>query len=63
MSLFRSTVSRLYAIGTACTFSGAWLTGETGSMLPLALGASAALVCGAPLVVALWQRARLPRRR
>ena len=63
MSLFRSRVSRLYAAGMGCTFAGAWWSGETGSMAPLALGASAALICSAPLVIALWQRASGVRRR
>ncbi|CAN5784980.1 hypothetical protein BH11PSE8_BH11PSE8_33180 [soil metagenome] len=45
---------RTYSIGTGCTFAGAWLTGVVGSMWPLALGASAALLCTAPLVKAIW---------
>jgi hypothetical protein len=36
---------RLYAAGLACTFVGAWLTEVSGSFLPLALGASVALMC------------------
>ena len=42
-----------YAAGLSCTFFGAWLTDVTGSMLPLALGASASLVCTLPLVKAI----------
>ena len=47
-SLFR------YAIGLVSTFVGAWLTDLSGSMLPLALGASASLLCTVPLVKAIW---------
>lgn len=36
---------RLYAAGLGCTFVGAWLTEVSGSFLPLALGASVALMC------------------
>jgi hypothetical protein len=35
---------RLYAIGLGCVFAGAWATSVTGSMLPLAMSSSAALV-------------------
>lgn len=36
---------RLYAAGLGCTFGGAWLTEVSGSLLPLALGASVTLMC------------------
>ncbi len=35
-------------------FVGAWLTDLTGSVLPLALGASALLMCTVPLVKEIW---------
>jgi hypothetical protein len=41
----KSPLFRLYGIGLACTFVGAWLTEVSGSMLPLALGASVTLMC------------------
>ena len=47
-----------YLAGLACTFVGAWLTDLTGSMLPLALGASVSLMCTAPLVRQIWTRKR-----
>ena len=45
-----------YAVGLAATFGGAWLTEATGSLLPLALGASATLMLTVPLVKAIWRR-------
>jgi hypothetical protein len=56
MSPLRSRVFHRYLIGLLCTFVGAWLTSVTGSMLPLALGASANLLATAPLVKAIWSR-------
>jgi hypothetical protein len=47
-----------YFAGLAATFVGAWLTDVTGSMLPLALGASITLMCTVPLVRNLWYRKR-----
>ena len=41
---------RRYLAGLCATFVGAWATDVTGSMLPLALGASIALMCTVPLV-------------
>lgn len=35
----------LYAAGLACTLVGAWFTEISGSFVPLALGASATLMC------------------
>lgn len=49
---------RRYLAGLCATFVGAWATGETGSMLPLALGASVTLMCTVPLVRSLWKRPR-----
>lgn len=45
---------RRYLAGLCATFIGAWATDLTGSMLPLALGASITLMCTVPLVRALW---------
>lgn len=52
-ALFRRVFQR-YVIGVFSLFVGAWATGEAGSMLPLALGASALLLCTASLVKATW---------
>ncbi len=40
----------LYAAGQASVLAGAWAMHETGSMLPMALAASACLMLTAPLV-------------
>ena len=49
---------RAYLAGLCATFAGAWVTEVTGSMLPLALGASVALMCTASLVRSLLRRRR-----
>ena len=54
----QSSALRLYLGGLCATFGGAWLTEVTGSMLPLAMGASVTLMCTAPLVSKLWNRRR-----
>lgn len=54
MSLRFRQVLRHYAGGLAGLFVGAWLTDLTGSVLPLALGASALLMCTVPLVKEIW---------
>jgi hypothetical protein len=41
---------KLYAAGQAIVLAGAWAMSETGSMLPMALAASACLMLTAPLV-------------
>ncbi|HEY2188268.1 MAG TPA: hypothetical protein VGH48_06885 [Caldimonas sp.] len=41
---------QLYAAGQAIVLAGAWAMNETGSMLPMALAASACLMLTAPLV-------------
>lgn len=41
---------RLYAAGHAALLAGAWGMSATGSMLPMALAASACLMLTAPLV-------------
>ena len=65
-ALFRR-VFQQYVIGLLCLFIGAWATGETGSMLPLALGASALLLCTASLVKAICSKSdrntTIPRKR
>jgi hypothetical protein len=53
---FRPTFVR-YLAGLACTFAGAWLTGVTGSLIPLALGASASVMCTTSVVRRICQRA------
>jgi hypothetical protein len=47
---------RLYGAGLACTLLGAWLTEVTGSMLPLALGASVTLMCTFQVVKSIRTR-------
>lgn len=41
---------KLYAAGHGALLIGAWAMSETGSMVPMALAASACLVLTAPLV-------------
>jgi len=41
---------KLYATGHIVLLAGAWAMSETGSMLPMALAASACLMLTAPLV-------------
>ena len=43
-----------YTFALGATFIGAYLTEPTGSLLPLALGASALLLCTWTLVRAIW---------
>ena len=58
LALFRLPELRRYGLGLLAIFVGAWLTGETGSMLPLALAASAWTMLGMPLVRRLLRGAR-----
>lgn len=58
MTSMRTKSLRRYAAGMLAVFGGAWLTAETGSMLPLALGAAAALMSTASLVRAIWSGRR-----
>ncbi|MBC7954730.1 MAG: hypothetical protein H7Y33_02515 [Cytophagales bacterium] len=51
----------LYGAGLACTFAGAWLTEITGSLLPIAMGASVTLMCTVQVVRSLRAK-RAPRR-
>ena len=44
----------VYAGGMSALLVGAWLTEVAGSMVPLALGASALLLCTASSVRVLW---------
>ena len=48
----------LYAAGHAAVLAGAWCMAETGSMLPMALAASACLMLTAPLVRHIVARRR-----
>lgn len=59
-SLLRHRPLRLYALGHLLMLLGAWLMSVTGSMLPMALGASAALMLTMPVVRTLWARAARP---
>lgn len=47
-----------YLTGLAATFAGALGTEVTGSMLPLALGASVTLMWTVPVVRCLWNKRR-----
>ena len=58
MTPLRIQSLRRYAAGLLAVFVGAGLTAETGSMLPLALGAAAALMGTASLVRAIWSGRR-----
>ena len=51
---------RLYLLGLALIFAGAWAMGEYGSMLPMALASSAGLMLNVPLLRQLVQRIRRP---
>ena len=48
---------KLYAAGHAIVLAGAWAMHASGSMLPMALAASACLMLSAPLVRHLLARA------
>jgi hypothetical protein len=51
---------RLYLLGLALIFIGAWAMAESGSMLPMALASSAGLMLNVPLLRQLVQRVRRP---
>ena len=48
---------RLYLLGLALIFLGAWAMAASGSMLPMALASSAGLMLNVPLLRRLVQRA------
>lgn len=54
---------RRYALGMTCLLLGAGWTEASGSMLPLAMGSAAALMCTADLVKSLRARAAARRGR
>ena len=58
MEILRGRAMRLYLWGLGGTLLGAWLTGITSSMVPLALGASASILCTTLLVKAILTAAR-----
>ena len=58
LTLFRLLELRRYLLGLLAIFIGAWLTDATGSMLPLALAASAWMMLSVPLLRRLLRRAR-----
>ena len=65
-SLLRSQPMRLYLLGHGFIVLGAWLMDLSGSMLPMALGSSAALMLSMPLVkqlTARWRSAASSRER
>ena len=55
-SLLRNPAVRLYLLGHVCIVLGAWLMEATHSMVPMALGASAALMMMVPLLRQLGAR-------
>ena len=66
MSLLHSAVFLRYAFGFACLLLGAAVSGETHSMLPLAMGSAVAVLCTASFVREIWvkgarRRGRKPR--
>ena len=48
-----SRATKLYFLGLGGVMFSAWLTGVTSSMVPLALGASASILCTVWLVKAI----------
>ena len=60
--LFASTAFRLYLLGLACIFAGAWAMATTHSMVPMALASSAGLMLTVPIVRELLRRAQRPVR-
>lgn len=52
----KTTSFRRCLFGLSATFADTWGTELTGSMIPLALGASVTLMCTAPLVKDIWTR-------
>ena len=60
---FRRPAVRLYLLGHLLILVGAWLMELTQSMLPMALGASAALMLMLPLLKQLGSRFAAARRR
>lgn len=61
MSILRTAAARYYAIGLVCIVVGAHFTTALGSMWPLALGSSAAVLCTAALVREIRLRAAARR--
>lgn len=57
----RQRALRLYALGQAAIVVGAWFMHQTGSMWPMALGASAGLMFTAPLVRSFFTARVAPR--
>jgi hypothetical protein len=60
-SILASPPMRLYLLGHGFILLGAWLMDLTGSMLPMALGASAAVMLSMPLLRQLGARFRSRR--
>jgi hypothetical protein len=52
---------RLYALGQLAVLGGAWAMHATGSMVPMALGASASLMLTLPLIRHVRARAAARR--
>ena len=59
--LLRSREFRLYLVGHGFVLLGAWLMSATGSMWPMALGASASLMLTVPLIQRLRARPAVRR--
>ena len=58
MSILNSSAFRFYALALIGNFVSAWLLAVTGSMVPLALTASASLLCTVNLVKRIKSRKR-----
>lgn len=63
LAAFRLPELRRYLLGLVLVFVGAWATGESGSMLPLALSAAAWMMLSVPLLRRLLRAARPASRR
>ncbi|NML13949.1 hypothetical protein [Azohydromonas caseinilytica] len=59
----RPTPLQLYFLGLAAIVTGAWGMDASGSMWPMACGASTGMMCTAPLVRQLLERWRARRAR
>jgi hypothetical protein len=62
IALFHGRPFQLYLLGHGCILFGAWGINAFGSMLPLAMGASAGLMLSTPLLCLLFKRVTAPAR-
>lgn len=62
-SFLRNPAVRLYLLGILCVVAGAGFTSLVGSMWPLAMGSSVAVMCTAKWVMVICERAAVRRAR